>query len=180
MTQRGTWIAYAALPLAVLIFSGVGLWLSGGVIRPAAEFTLPIAAGDGAAHGDRVSLEQLRGRIVLLDFWASWCGPCAQSIPILNRIQTDFAGEPVTVLGVNVEPELSARQLAAAHDAFGTEFPSVRDDGGLEEAYGVTSLPTLIVIDGEGQVREIRAGVPDEQRLRALITDLLRGGQSAN
>lgn len=174
MTFPKDWAAYALLPAAVLIFTGVGLLVTGDQSEMAAPFVLPIEAGSGASEGDRVSLADLRGRVVLLDFWASWCGPCRTSIPIINRVTAEFAGEPVTVLGVNVEPELSSAQLASAHRAFGAEFPSVCDrDGALEMSHGVNSLPTLVVIGPEGRVRDVLVGVPDEQRLRRAIADLL-------
>ena len=108
---------------------------------PAPDFTLPIVAGDGM--GDLIRLEAERGHVVVLDFWASWCGPCRQSIPILNRVRAR-AGSNVRFYGVNIEQTstLAPRQLVMAHAAFGAEFPSVRDeDGSLQRAYGVSREP---------------------------------------
>jgi thiol-disulfide isomerase/thioredoxin len=172
VSRAKTLAAYAALPIAVLVFAGLGLWIQG---RPTApDFTLPVVAGDGAGQGDRVRLSELRGRVVLLDFWASWCGPCRQSIPILNRVSTDYEAAGVEVVGVNVEGgELDVSQVAAAHADFGARFPSVQDTAhDLERTYGIDSLPTLVVIDSDGVIREARAGVPNEGRLRALLDEL--------
>ncbi len=171
MSRLKTTLAYLALPAVVLVAAALGLWLEGG-LEPAPSFAMPIVAGEGARDGDRVSLEEQRGRVVLLDFWASWCAPCQESIPILNRIEAEYGAE-VTLLGVNVEAGLTPTQIQAAHRDFGADFPSLHDeDGSLAAAYGVAGLPTLIVIDWEGRVVEARAGVPDEGRLGALISRL--------
>jgi thiol-disulfide isomerase/thioredoxin len=165
-----TFLAYGALPLAVIVFVGLGLWIQG---RPTApDFALPIVAGRGAGQGDRVRLSELRGRVVLLDFWASWCVPCRQSVPILNRVSADY--EDVTVLGVNVEGgELDASGVAAAHHELEARFPSVQDTAReLERGYHIDSLPTLVVINRDGVIREARPGIPNEGRLRALLDEM--------
>ncbi len=174
--SKTPWLIAVALPAAVLLFAGLSLWLTG---RPAApDFTLPIVAGEGAAHGDRIRLSELRGRVVLLDFWASWCGPCRQSIPIINDVAADYEAQGLTVLGINVEPELSADELNGAHATFGATFPSLQDSArDLERAYGIDSLPTLVVIDRSGVIRDARPGVPDEGRLRRLVEELVAESQ---
>lgn len=171
MSRFKTALGYLALPAVVLAAAALGLWLEAG-LEPAPDFTLPVVAGAGARDGDRLSLADQRGRVVLLDFWASWCAPCQQSIPILNRIEAEHGGA-VTLIGVNVEAGLSPGQIEAAHADFGATFPSLHDaDGRLSDAYGIAALPTLVVIDPEGRVVETRAGVPDEARLEALISRL--------
>jgi thiol-disulfide isomerase/thioredoxin len=163
--------------LALTTFVGLGP-LGGGdgalVGRPAPPLAMPIAAGDGARSGDRIDLSRLRGRIVVLDFWASWCGPCRQSVPILNRLQERYGARGVEVLGVNVEAELMPHQLQAAHAAFGQHFPTLHDrDGRAQLGYRVVSLPTLVLIDRHGVVRLQESGVPDESHIASEIEHYL-------
>ncbi len=114
-----------ALPLAVLVIAVVGSqFVTGGTDSPLAgtpapRVALPIVAGLGADEGDRVDTDQLRGGVVILDFWASWCPPCRQSIPILNRIQERNRERGVTVLGINLERQMD-RPAAVAGQVVST------------------------------------------------------------
>ena len=139
----------------------------------APPFNLPVMAGPGASQGDRIALENLRGRVVLLDFWASWCPPCRESIPILSRIDEEHRSRGVSVVGINVE-SLDQGALVSAHRVFGGTFPTVQDtDASVQSAYGVTDLPTLVVLDRRGVVVHVESGVPDEDQLVSLIEGLL-------
>lgn len=141
--------------------------------QPAPVFDLPVVAGTGASEGDRVSLEALRGRVVVLDFWASWCFPCRQSIPALNEVHARY-GEGVKVLGVNVEGNLPRPAVVDAHRRFGARFPSVQDiDGQVQAAYRVQNIPMLVLIDTTGVVRWVEVGVPDPNDVARRIDDLL-------
>lgn len=133
-----------------------------------------IVAGDGAEAGDRVDLEALRGQVVLLDFWASWCPPCRASIPVLNRVLRRHPD--VVALGVNAEPNLTPMGVARAHALFRAAFPSVQDrDWTLQERFGVQSLPTLFLVDREGIVRDVHSGIPDEDWLDERLSALTDG-----
>lgn len=132
-------------------------------------FSMTIEAGEGV--GDRVALEGLAGQIVLLDFWASWCRPCRRSIPILNRVAERFP----TVRFYGVNTERSDRQtLQRRHEQLGASFPSFHDlSGELQDRYGVSHLPTLVVVDGAGQIRHSESGIPDENSLISLLDELV-------
>ncbi len=176
---RRNWPA-VALPLVVVGIALVGSRLivvetSQLVDVAAPGFALPVAAGPGASEGDRIALEGLRGRVVLLDFWATWCPPCRQSIPILNRIHEQNESRGVSVVGINVEPQLSLPVLMSAHRTFGATFPSVQDTRAneVQRAYSVDSLPTLVLVGPDGVVRHVESGVPDEQELQERIDSLL-------
>lgn len=139
-------------------------------VRPAPEFVAEIMSGEGT--GDRVALSALRGQVVILDFWASWCPPCRRSIPRLNAIQSRY-GEKVVLLGVNVE-SIPSRELIAHHHDFGAEFPTLADASQvLQRSYEVERLPTLFIIDPDGQIRHMETGVPDESGLVRTIDALL-------
>jgi thiol-disulfide isomerase/thioredoxin len=172
LRRMAPWLA-GILAVALVGMLGRGSCWSGLTDEEAPPFELPIAAGPGAREGDRVSLSDLRGRVVLLDFWASWCAPCRRSIPILNELEAEFAGQPVTFLGVNVE-ELGPRRLQQVHGDFGAHFPTVQDrTGEVKRRYGVTALPTLVVLDPQGVVRHVTTGVPDPAALRATLRGLI-------
>jgi thiol-disulfide isomerase/thioredoxin len=167
-----------ALPLGAVVLVVVGSRLvsvptSSLDGQPAPAFELPVLAGPGAVERDRIALGDLRGRVVLLDFWATWCPPCRESIPILSRIHDSYDPRGVSVIGINLE-DLEQPALASAHRAFGGTFPTVQDaEQVLKQAYGVIELPTLVVIDREGRVHHMEVGVPDEGALTAQIEDLL-------
>ena len=137
----------------------------------APDITLTLVSGEG--EGDHVQLSALRGEIVVLDFWASWCGPCRMSIPALNEVHERYGGR-VRMYGVNVQPELSADGVRAAHRDFGAVFPSLHDPRQeAQSLYGITSIPTLVIVDRAGVVRHVERGVPDADDVGDRLDELL-------
>lgn len=136
---------------------------------PAPPFDLPVAAGEGI--GDRISLANHEGEIVVLEFWASWCGYCQDSVQGLNRLHDAFQ-DRVHFFSVNTEAE--GNLALARHQAFGWNFPTLHDPTGkLQEDYGVDSLPTLVIIDRNGLMQHFTgAGTTDE--VRATLEAMLR------
>ncbi len=172
-----------ALGWGFLLFV-IGLWavesMSGGspgsalVDHTCPPFEAAIVAGDGAADGDRVSLETLRGQVVILDFWASWCAPCRASMPIVSALAERHRDAGLVTLGVNIESERDRNFVARSHRALGATFPSLHDEQNeMQSAFGISSIPTLMLIDRRGIVRHIEVGVPSESELEAEITALL-------
>ena len=161
--------------IAVLAF-GAPRWMSGGgdasplVGQPAPDFSADLVAGEGA--GDRVSISSLRGEVVMLDFWASWCPPCRESIPILGRVAA--AHPALRAYAVNVEADQSPERVVAASRALHVMIPTLHDRSyQAQSAFGVEALPTLVLIDRDGVVRHVETGVPDEAELERWITELL-------
>lgn len=141
--------------------------------RPVPALSLPWVSGPGADQGDRFALDAMRGRVVLLDFWASWCGPCRRSIPVLSRIHERY-GNRVEMVGVNVENGASRAAVRDSHRRFGADFPSVQDEGyAAQSAFDVTSIPTLVLIDRTGTVRWVDLGVPDPEEVSDRIDETL-------
>ena len=141
--------------------------------QAAPAFETAIVAGEGAST-DRVTLDTLRGRVVLLDFWASWCAPCRASIPIVSNLSRRHAAAGLVALGVNVEAERPVPFVVRAHAALGAGFPSAHDAGWqMQSAYAVQSIPTLVLIDRRGIVRRYEVGVPSESDLDAEIRGML-------
>lgn len=100
-------------------------------------------------RGKSVALSDYRGKPVVLDFWASWCGPCKIAIPALDRIHQEYKERGVVVLGVNINDEQNPAQTM--QDLGGSYTALVGGDDVARE-YAVESLPTIIVIDAEGQI----------------------------
>lgn len=141
----------------------------GGLIgKPAPTFSLPVTAN---ARPDlkQVDLAALKGKAVLLDFWASWCGPCAAEAPLIDRLARRYEKKGLVVLGVNVSDTPEVTQAYAAK--LGLSYPMVVDDERkVESAYGVEKLPSLIVIDKEGRVTAYYVGITDEAALDDVVT----------
>ena len=123
--------------------------------------------------GEMISLQQLQGKIVLLDFWASWCGPCRISMPVLEGLQREFPQELV-LLAINLEePEFLIRQYVEANRV--TSRILMDRDGAVGNTYGATSIPLQVLIDQRGTIHHVQVGfhpsmVEDfRQRIRKLI-----------
>lgn len=134
-----------AFALIIAVATGLSLWTNR--TQSAPDFTLDVIVGEGL--GDRVSLANLRGEVVVLEFWASWCSACRRSVPALNAVHERFPG--VQMYGITSEA-LTPAQLAEAYHLFGFDFPTLRDDQGLAQAFGVEALPAIVVIDQESHV----------------------------
>lgn len=165
--------------LAALSLIGVLIWARPGeraplIGQPAPDFALALVAGQGSERGDRVRLSDLKGRPVLLDFWASWCGPCRLSVPLLNRVAREFAGSGLHVYGINSEG-LSPVRVEGVASRWGFTYPVLHDPTAQAElAYGISAVPTLVLIDRAGVVRQLYAGAPSAERLLKEIRDVDR------
>ncbi|MDE3097074.1 MAG: TlpA family protein disulfide reductase [Chloroflexota bacterium] len=136
------------------------------VVRSSAVAGQPVAAREGAVapdfrasllDGSRATLSQFRGRAVLLNFWASWCGACAAEIKDLQRLQQQRVGG-LAVIGVNVG-EGSGQARAFLHGAMGATYASFLDPNRtIAGAFHVTGLPVSVFIDRGGVIRRIIAG----------------------
>ena len=132
---------------------------------------LPLLAASSPATG---SLAALRGKVVYLDFWASWCGPCRLSFPQLEQLRQELGPRGFEVLAVNVdEVEPDALRFL---EQLPVSYPVVRDgSGATPAAYGILGMPTGYLIDRDGVVRLVHQGYrkSDGEVLRASILELL-------
>jgi peroxiredoxin len=160
--------ALALVVLAVLPRFGPRAHETVGTVAPA--FALPVV--ENGDPGARIALEDLRGEAVLIDFWASWCGPCTLQAPIVDRVGKRYAARGLQVLGVNVDdPESVARAHARK---LGVSYPILLDGSGeVQRAYGVSRLPSLVVIDRSGNVTSFTSGVVDEDALDRMVREAL-------
>jgi peroxiredoxin len=141
------------------------------------------AAGTGVAAppiqltdqtGKAFSLEALKGQVVVLDFWASWCGPCRKSLPELDALQTKFASQGVKVVGVSLDADVTA--VAAFLEQVPVRFTIVQDPAGKTgEAFAVVAMPTTFLIDREGRIVARFEGGAHVQEEAAAVSALLAG-----
>ena len=139
--------------------------------RPRAPaFTLP------RFDGGTLTLAELRGKFVVMNFWASWCIPCKDEAPLLERVWRDYRDRGVVVVGVNIQDlESEARRFIAETKA---TYPEVRDrDGTVSRAYGITGVPETFFIDREGRVAHKFPGAAIEWRLWEEAVEGLIGGR---
>ena len=128
--------------------------------KPAPEFSLPVLtpAGQSAATTAELALADYRGQIVLISFWASWCRPCDYELPLLNQFYLARREQGVQVIAISTDSDRAAAQKYADDRKYA--MPMVWDLGGrVADLYQADVLPTLIVIDAAGRVREVTHGV---------------------
>ena len=125
--------------------------------------------------GKNIKLSEYRGQVVLLNFWASWCGPCRQEMPLLNGIQKRYSKLGFTVLGVNVEED--SDQARAMLREIPVDFPILFDTTNkASKLYNVSAMPSTIMIDRDGNMRYLHKGYKpgDEAKYKKWIKKLVR------
>ncbi len=127
--------------------------------------------------GEPFALSALKGRVVLLDFWAPWCVPCRASFPFLDSLHAKYASQGLTVVGLTLEEREKA--IAAFLEAVPVRFPVVVDaTGRAGEAFGVVAMPTTFLIDREGRIAaRFEGGDPKvHAKIETAVAALLAGG----
>ena len=135
--------------------------------QPAPDFQL------SDLNGNQVSLAQFRGKVVILDFWATWCGPCRLTMPVMERIQQQYA-DKLALLAINLEePAEDVRGYVTSNGVRSTVL--LDEDGTIGRIYRTDSIPMQVLIDRKGVVRNIQVGYSSRlaDRLRAAIDKLL-------
>jgi peroxiredoxin len=139
--------------------------------KPAPDFTLT------ANNGSKVTLSKLKGQVVMINFWATWCGPCRQEMPLLEDIHKKYSKMGFTLLGVNVEPDSKAADKWIKQNTKVT-FPILYDtESTVSELYNVNGMPSTIFVDRKGNMRLFHQGYKpgDENeylnQIRALIRE---------
>lgn len=115
--------------------------------------------------------KELKGKVVLVDFWASWCGPCKQSLPVLNELAERYSGRGLVVLGVSVDDTKAAMDQFLKKNA--ARFPMVRDaKQTLVAQVNVSSMPTSFILDAEGKVRFLHNGFHGDKTRAQYVREI--------
>jgi len=148
--------------------------------EPSAEVKGSPLVGTGAPdftlqdlHGHPVNLRQLRGKVVIVDFWATWCTPCRAEMPLLGQLQTEFANQGLVVLGLDVGED--APTVAAFAQQQSLSFALLLGaEPGVSATYFVEAYPTTFVIDRQGRIAFRDLGGESSAKLRAAVQSALR------
>ncbi len=103
--------------------------------------------------GEEITLSKLKGKAILLDFWATWCGPCREAVPHLVELYRSYQDRGLEIIGVNLDKS-NPDAVRTYVKAFNIPYPIVIAPDEVVRNYGVTGLPTTILIDKEGKIRE--------------------------
>jgi peroxiredoxin len=125
--------------------------------------------------GPNMRLQEQRGKVVLVNFWATWCGPCRKEIPHLNRIADKYKSSGLVLMGVNVDDDV--RNASDVATKLKVSFPVLLDtDKRVSKLYDLNSMPSTMVIDRSGRVRYLHRGYQDgyEDQYEKQIRDLLK------
>jgi peroxiredoxin len=164
----GLWIAYSSSLLSNLASQGENVTLEPAPVagHPAPDFALPTLAGE------TVRLSDFKGKPVLVNFWATWCGPCRSEFPDFQKAAVDNA-EELVIIGINNTTTDQKEQIPAFLAEFGITFLIVLDEtGATAKAYNILGLPTSIFIDRNGNVNEIFTGPINKAYIEAKLSEM--------
>jgi thiol-disulfide isomerase/thioredoxin len=170
-TVQGAMRAALLLSLLLVVGAAPAAGAGAGAGERAPELSLP------DLDGQTVALSSLRGSVVVLDFWASWCGPCKKELPALDALARRYAqaGKPVVVLAVNLDKERRNAEKLLATVKVSSLRVLLDPAGKVAAAYDLPTMPTSYVIDRRGYIDLVHAGYSagDEKKLAARIDALL-------
>jgi peroxiredoxin len=149
--MHNTQFGLARHTLAAVLVLLTTMVTAGTAQAPAPDFTLK------SNSGENIRLSELRGEVVLINFWASWCGPCRQEMPILSELHDKYKAMGFTVLGVNVEENSSAARKLLKD--MPVSFPVLFDnDSSVSKQYDVAAMPSTVLVDRNGDMRYLHKG----------------------
>lgn len=177
LPPRARYSGVALLGLVIVLLTVNVVWIARNChsLRSVGPGTRAPAFDLPTVGGDRVRLKDLRGRVVLIDFWSVTCSPCYKGLRHLKTVHRRFAGKPVTVLSIHVQASRRARQRARdAAAQLGLRFPVLLDTANISDKYTVRVLPTVVLIDPQGKVHKVWRGVTPTETLIGEIEALLK------
>jgi len=172
MQTKGPIILRAGRIVLVFVLAVVTTQAQAAMPKPgsaAPDFTL------ASSSGKNLRLSEYRGRVVMINFWATWCAPCRQEMPLLNKLHEQYRKIGFELLGVNVDDQFKTAQAMAGK--LGVTFPILHDrDKRVSRLYDVDAMPLTVLIDRDGKVRYVHRGYRPgaEQQYDAQIRELLK------
>lgn len=180
--KRSTYTVISALILAAGL---AWIWVSkappgsvsgGGIPAPQTGFQAPDFELTGLA-GETYRLTELRGRPLLVNFWASWCVPCRSEMPAMERVFQQYRARGFLILAVNTTNQDRPAAVGAFTTELGLSFPILLDqDGSISDLYQLRALPTSFFIDERGTIKDVVIGGPMSEALLAIRVEQLLGG----
>ena len=163
----------------VWLFYGGGLETITSMVRPAPAPVSTADIGQSAPPlrlpllgGGEMDLSSYHGRVLLLNFWATWCEPCKAEMPVFERAQQQYRDRGLAVLGVDFQER--DEEITAFLDQVGVTFPTLLDrTGEVSRQWRATGLPTTFLIDRQGTIRDVRVGAFTDAMLEERLTKLL-------
>ena len=157
------------IALVFSVFAASSLASSGMEGQPAPDFALK------SSTGENLRLSEFRGDVVMINFWATWCGPCRQEMPLLDELYSRYQRVGFNLLGVNIDDD--SRRAMRMIEELGVNFPILFDARKeVSELYEVEAMPVTVIVDREGTVRYIHHGYKPgyEDKYLDQIRSLLR------
>ncbi|HLK88619.1 MAG TPA: TlpA disulfide reductase family protein [Polyangia bacterium] len=173
--RRALLVGLGVLALAGVALGGSALWTAHHYesLRPIHQGEpAPVFALPDIDQAQTISLEGLRGQVVVLDFWATWCPPCVAMLPVMDGLHGRWASRGVAFLGVNSDGGgATLAEIKAFLAAHHVPYPVVVDDGSVGALYKVDSLPSLVVIGRDGRIRQSFIGYTTARTLDRALAD---------
>lgn len=155
--------------IALILVAASGVVSSADDIRLAPGFEIQNLGG-----GDAINLDQYQGKVVYVDFWASWCGPCLKSFPFMQEMHTRYSNDGLVIIAINMDQNTQdARDFLAEHPV---TFLIGQDAAGkVAQQYGVIAMPSSFVVDRDGLIKDVHYGFKsgDAEKISSLIAELL-------
>jgi thiol-disulfide isomerase/thioredoxin len=124
-------------------------------------------------RGKTVRLDNYRGKIVLLNFWATWCAPCQMEMPELQKLQKQYADKGLQILGITYEKEPAAK-ITRITRKFKLTYPVLLGVKSLSDSYGIEeALPVTVIVDRDGKIRDRIVGMMEPEEIKEKILPLL-------
>ena len=168
MTQRAIAPFFA---LVIALFSAQAFSIEEGY--PVPNFDLQALANSGGES--TIKLSDYRGKVVYIDFWASWCGPCRKSLPDLNDIRAKYADQDFEVIAINVDKDKADAMKFL--DKYPVDYPIAMDPSGkTAEQYELKGMPNAFLVDKKGVLKHFHAGYKkkDKEKIDAMVASLLK------
>jgi peroxiredoxin len=182
--------ASAQVDSAAAASLGTNITTDAGLAQPPAVEAAPAAAANAepvvgslapdfsltTLDGSTLSLSALRGKNIMLNYWVTWCVPCIEEMPILQKLNQEYQGQNLVMLSINGIAQDDLEKVKATVAEFGMTYPVVLDEGdSIFKSYRLGFMPTTVFIDSQGVIRHIKFGGSDETELRGKIDQLLAG-----